>query len=220
MRIQEVKFDLGYVHYDAVRVLKAPEEMEAECHEVTDLLNGVMKPESLIAFYNDMEVGMASISFGGIRFDCGTKIASALQGSSAAAVFVATLGSEVTELYNRLQGESDFLKAYWLDLLANEAVDCMTGRIRSLVAAHASQSGLSTTSNWGPGYCQWQLTEQRRLLDLIPGSARLVTLTDSMLMQPMKSLAGVIGIGSEVKYHVSNCADCALPHCFYKSQCR
>lgn len=220
MRIQEVKFDLGYVHNDAVRILKAPEEMEAECHEVTDLLNVVMKPESLIALYNDMEVGMASISLGGMRFDCGTKIASALQGSSAAAVFVATLGHEVTDLYNKLNGAADYLKAYWLDILANSAVDRMADRIRGQIAESVSLSGLQATSNWGPGYCQWQLTEQRRLLDLIPGSERLVTLTESMLMQPMKSLAGIIGIGENVKYHVSNCADCTLPYCFYKSQCR
>lgn len=220
MEIQEVIFDLSFDQHDAIHVLKASDIMRDECIEVTEMLNRVIKPEALIALYSDMEVGMASISLGGIRFDCGKRIADALRGSTSASVFVATLGYEVSALYNHLQEESDFLKAYWLDLLANIAVDRMTAKIRKLVSDKAKESELLATSNWGPGYCQWQLTDQRQLLGLIPGAEKLVTLTESMLMQPMKSLAGIIGIGDKVKYHVSNCADCTLEHCFYKSQCR
>lgn len=220
MEIQEVKFDLSFGQCDAIRALKASDIMHDECLQVTEMLNRVMEPEALIALHRDMEVGMASISLGGNTFECGQKIADTLQGASSAYVFVATLGPEVSVLYNHLQEESDFLKAYWLDMLANVAVDRMTAKIRKLVSDKASQSGLRATSNWGPGYCQWQLTEQKRLLGLIPGAEKLVTLTESMLMKPMKSLAGIIGIGKMVRYHVSNCSDCTLDHCFYKSQCR
>ncbi len=199
-------------------MLKASEALEAECREVTAMLNDAMRPEALVACYADMEVGETSVSVGGHTLACGERVAEALRGSTAAAVFVATIGEEVSRRYDRLQGQSDYLQAYWLDLLANKAVDRMVREVRRRVADRASHSGLSATSHWGPGYCGWPLADQQLLLNIIPDADQLVRLTDSMLMRPMKSQAGIIGIGAGVKYHVSNCNDCQLHNCAYRNQ--
>lgn len=220
LKLEEVNFDLQLVRREAIQIVKAPDEILSECDEVRQIVNKVIRPESRIAYYSDMEVGTTSISLGGMQFKCGEKIAEAFLGATSAAVFVATLGEEVSGIYNRLQADDDYLKAYWLDMLANAAIDRTVDRIRGHVSERAAEEGLETTSNWGPGYCGWPLTDQRNLVGLIPESGRLVRLTDSMLMQPMKSIAGIIGIGKDVKYHVSNCADCILENCFYKNHCK
>ncbi len=220
MKIHEVNFNLSFDSSEAIRVLKPSDAMLDECRAVSTLLNGTMRGKSLIVLYNDMEVGETSISLGGKCFECGSRIAGALKGAVSAAVFVATLGDKVTECYNRLQNSYDYLMAYWLDQLANVAVDRMLNHIRTGISEMAAQSGMSITSNWGPGYCLWPLSDQCQFISLIPGAEKLVSLTDSMLMLPMKSLAGVIGIGYDVKYHVSGCSDCGLDYCFYRNQCR
>lgn len=60
--IHKVQFDLGFKLSEAIRILKAPEAMHAECHDVTAMLNRVMRPEALVACYADMEVGETSVS--------------------------------------------------------------------------------------------------------------------------------------------------------------
>lgn len=80
------------------------------------------------------------------------------------------------------------------------------------------QQELAITSNFCPGYCDWDIKEQENLLSLIPAERCPVTLTASSLMQPIKSLSSIIGIGKDVKYKKSNCSICNLSQCAYKHQ--
>ena len=194
MKIYEVNFNLSFDSSEAIRVLKASDDLLDDCRAVTTLLNGSMRSKSLIVLYNDMEVGETSISLSDKCFECGSRIAAAFKGAIYAAVFVATLGDKVTACYKELQDSSDYLRAYWFDQLANVAVDRMVSQVKTMVSKIAAQSGMAITSNWGPGYCQWRLSDQYQLISLIPGAEKLISLTDSMLIVPMKSLAGWIGI--------------------------
>ena len=56
--------------------------------------------------------------------------------------------------------------------------------------------GLVPTRRYSPGYGDLPLSVQPALLDALDAGRRLgVTLTESLLMVPMKSVTAVVGIG-------------------------
>ena len=75
---------------------------------------------------------------------------------------------------------------------------------------------MSITNRYSPGYCVWHLKEQKSLFSLLPAEYCNITLTDSCLMQPIKSVSGLIGIGANGKQKTYLCSICELSHCLYR----
>jgi len=80
--------------------------------------------------------------------------------------------------------------------LVLEAVgDLALGSALEHLQRHISrQYGLGTTSHMGPGQLDWPITEQRELFSIL-GCVKDkigVTLTDSLMMMPRKSISGII----------------------------
>jgi cobalamin-dependent methionine synthase I len=74
----------------------------------------------------------------------------------------------------------------------------------------------TTTNRYSPGYCHWNVSDQHHLFSLFPPAPCGVTLTHSALMNPVKSISGVIGIGKEVSYRDYPCALCQSLNCIYR----
>jgi len=70
-------------------------------------------------------------------------------------------------------------------------------------------SGKKITNRYSPGYCGWDVTEQHKLFQLMPENYCGIKLTPSALMDPVKSISGIIGIGKMLKIiHIP--ADCVI----------
>lgn len=72
------------------------------------------------------------------------------------------------------------------------------------------------TNRFSPGYCHWNVSDQHKLFSLFDEAPRGVTLTDSALMNPVKSISGVIGICENVKYKDYHCRLCKSKDCTYR----
>lgn len=102
--------------------------------------------------------------------------------------YVVTIGSEIEDVETSAE---DALESYYLDLIGNAAV--VKAR-NSLKKTLAKRYGLGNLSSLGPGQLQdWPLEEQGRLFGLLGDVERAigVTLNDSFLMLPRKSLSGI-----------------------------
>ena len=73
------------------------------------------------------------------------------------------------------------------------------------------------TNRYSPGYCGWNVSEQKNIFQLIPEKFCGIELTDSCVMVPMKSVSGIIGIGKEVRYNPYTCNLCKMENCFYRN---
>lgn len=115
------------------------------------------------------------------------------------ALFAVTLGPRVGEALAQCFAKRDFALAYLLDAMASVAADAaadVTERryetaLRDRGWARADGAAL----RYSPGYCGWDLTGQRRLFARLHPERIGLTLTDSCLMQPLKSVSGVILAG-------------------------
>jgi len=76
-------------------------------------------------------------------------------------------------------------------------------------------SGLHVSESFSPGYCSWDVAEQHKLFSFFPTNFCGITLSDSSLMKPVKSVSGIIGIGSDLNRKVHHCLICNDKTCMY-----
>jgi len=102
--------------------------------------------------------------------------------------YVVTIGTGVEDLE---KNSGDALEKYYLDLIGNAAVVNAREHLKKRLSTRYALQGLSYM---GPGQLKdWPLEEQRPLFALLGDveSAVGVTLSDSLLMIPRKSLSGI-----------------------------
>ncbi|MBL7646745.1 MAG: methionine synthase [Candidatus Hydrogenedentes bacterium] len=150
----------------------------------------------------------------GNEFHTGRVIARPLQGAATLAFFVVTAGKGMTDWSQELMGGGDHLQAYFVDALGSELVEKAADRVEEQIVAWALNRGRGTTNRYSPGYCGWSVSEQHKLFSLLPPDFCGITLTESALMQPEKSVSGVIGIGGAVRKEAYGCKICSMEDCF------
>jgi hypothetical protein len=109
-------------------------------------------------------------------------------------VVVATAGEEITELAEHYRGDGDALAEWIAEAIgswaAEAAADRVTDRLRLGVGP-----GEAVSLRYSPGYCGMAMNQQRVLFGLVDARAVGVTLLPSLLMRPLKSVSGIVGIG-------------------------
>ncbi len=148
-------------------------------------------------------------------FDIGKIIARQLRGSSAFAFFIATAGMEFQHFLEELKRENDMVKLFIADaigsVIAEKTADCMEEELQNSIDIN----DLYHTNRFSPGYCGWHVSQQQLLFTLFGNDAPCgVTLTESSLMYPIKSVSGVIGIGANVRKLPYSCGLCDMKTCY------
>jgi len=156
------------------------------------------------------------IAIPGLVFDSGKIIHNMLRHSEKYALFVVTAGPEPEELARSLIAEGNYLEGYIVDLLASALVDSAADQIQEQVRNMAKGSSLRITNRYSPGYCSWNVEEQQKLFSLFPEGSCGISLSESSLMKPVKSISGIIGIGSEVKFQDYTCEICSMINCQFR----
>lgn len=150
----------------------------------------------------------------GQRFETGRVIARPLQGAGTLVLFVVTAGKGMTDWSQSLMADQDHLHAYFVDALGSELVEKAADWVEERVIEWARKRGRGTTNRYSPGYCGWSVSEQHKLFSLLPPNFCGITLTESALMQPEKSVSGVIGVGGAVTKEAYGCKICTMEDCF------
>jgi len=109
-----------------------------------------------------------------------------------ALAFIVSLGPGVDELIARTRRLGE---AYIVDAIASAAVEQVADSFHREVRATLAP-GQDLSFRYSPGYCDWPLAGQDVIFSLVRGSEAGVTLSRHRLMQPRKSVSGLIGIGS------------------------
>jgi len=159
--------------------------------------------------------GNAVMQINGIDFGIGKIVRGQLRRSESAAIFLCTAGP-VGERAKTLIHEKDYLKGYIFDIAGSEIVEAAADLMQEHLKKEMAASGKSITNRFSPGYCGWHVSEQHKLFTLIPENYCGIKLNDSALMQPVKSVSGVIGIGSDVKFMPYTCKFCDMKDCIFR----
>ena len=154
------------------------------------------------------ENGMPSL-FGGQLVLPGRTAAGMLRSCSHAALLVCTLGTTFDALARQVQAR-DFADALLLDGFGGAYVEAGCNAAEREIAAKLP--GKYLTDRFSPGYGDLPLDVQSPLLALTDAPRRLgVTLSESNLMNPLKSVTAVIGLSDTPQQaRIRGCDYCAM----------
>ena len=123
-------------------------------------------------------------------------IARLLERCEKVAVFALTIGNHLGEMVCQLARDKFVLQASVLDAVGSIAVEKVADFVQDRINEVASAEGLCTSRRFSPGYCDWNIGQQRMLFWALDGDTVGIRLTGRCLMIPQKSISGIIGIGS------------------------
>jgi hypothetical protein len=145
-------------------------------------------------------------------------ITNQLKDCSAIAIFVCTAGKGISDVSSQLFSEKDFLKGYVYDTIGSLVVEAAMDKIQMKLDDIALEKKMKITNRYSPGYCGWDVAEQQKLFQLLPENFCNVSLSESSLMSPIKTVSGIIGIGSNVSINPYACSACTVEHCIYRDR--
>ncbi len=159
-----------------------------------------------------------SIRTAGFEFYIKGRLFREIRDSEKIAFFLCTAGPGISSISKQLMNEKDLLAGYVFDVIGSVVVERAMDKIQDQFGRVMNDSGYKITNRYSPGYCGWQTSEQFMLFKIFPDNFCGVMLTDSALMDPIKSVSGIIGIGTHVEYHEYRCDLCDAVNCIYRDK--
>ncbi len=140
-----------------------------------------------------------------------------LRGCRSIVMLAATLGIGPDRLAarTRLSSISD---AAILQAAGAAMIESYVDLLNEEVRAQAAQEGLYARPRFSPGYGDFALSHQTAFFEALMARREIgITLTDSLLMIPSKSVTAVIGLSDEeTPCPLSGCESCSLPECAFR----
>ncbi len=175
-----------------------------------------LKPTAYYTIKPLTGVGNSTISVDGLLFTS-RNLARVFSGCSQAALFVVTIGEALEEEVTQLTKEGSVLKASVLDTVGSVAVEKVADWLECMIRSSAAANGDEVGWRYSPGYCDWDIPQQKELFRGFDGDFIGVSLTDTCLMIPRKSISGIIGIGKSCSTF-SACHFCNRKGCPYRRE--
>ena len=137
------------------------------------------------------------------------------------ALFAVTVGDSVSQEITRLFEAGEFPLGSMLDSTASEAAELAARQAEDTFARYTGTEkdpeGNRATMGFSPGYCGWDVSGQKKLFSCLEPKETGITLTESYLMTPLKSVSGVIVAGPTELFDIDDsypyCADCETHSC-------
>jgi hypothetical protein len=203
---------LGYKEgEDRELVTSLIEELLIESHEISNI-------KSQYTLFNDIHFDdiAKSIEINKISFQIKKIVFGQIKKSDSVAIFTCTAGAEIGIRSRKAMQERDFLRGYIYDVIGSEIVEAAADLMQADLERTMLNTGSKITNRYSPGYCNWDVAEQHKLFKLIPDNYCGIKLTQSALMDPVKSISGIIGIGKNVKFNQYTCSICNQADCVYR----
>ncbi len=133
-------------------------------------------------------------------------------------LFALTMGKEVSEKIETLFKENDFALGSMLDNIASLAADNAVRKLEKLnTEKHRNHRKKNITLAYSPGYCGWHISGQKKLFEYLHPEKIGITMNDSFLMIPLKSVSGVLITGKREIQKFNNdfdfCSLCRTKSC-------
>lgn len=148
----------------------------------------------------------------------GLFIAEKLKKCDTVAVYITTLGEEIERQIEEFFDSGDYLEAMILEQIAAVALQGVGRSFWVKLTEELKESDYGITSRLSPGDTDWNMQEQDKLFACVKAEEIGVSLTESHMMFPLKSVSGIYGFGKGIGItrieHV--CSECRLKECVYR----
>ncbi len=171
-----------------------------------------------------MEISKADferIYYGEGENDKETPLGKTYRSSDNLALFAVTVGESVSAKISGLFRENEFALGSMLDSAASLSAEMAAQALERFYAGYLKESGRFDSTvgvmQFSPGYCGWHMSGQKKLFQHLRPDEVGITLRESFLMQPLKSISGVIVVGAKEIFEFDDdfpfCGDCDTNSC-------
>lgn len=189
-------------------------EMIDNIEKLKDEISKIIKPKCLFSFYKANSARKNYIGVGNQEFHTGVVITQYLTEAEYYVVMVATAGHEFQELQHELKASGDIYKEFLLDSIGSAIAEALVVWACLKIEEIAAEQRWGVSFPYSPGYCGWHVSQQQLLFSLLPDTPCGISLSDSSLMSPMKSVSAVIAVGSNTRKQKYGCELCNKPDCY------
>ena len=143
------------------------------------------------------------------------RLRSHLEDCSHIILLGATVGIGLDRLIARY-GKTAPAKALLLQAIGAERIEALCNAFSQKIRDAYAAEGLRTTSRFSPGYGDLPLELQQDIFRTLNCSRIGLTLNDSLMMSPSKSVTAIIGIGSCCHAADTGCSGCTKQDCIHR----
>lgn len=195
----------------------APDEATLRCiDEVESALASVLSPKSIYGEFPLVFLTEREAQIGGKVFES-EKLCRHLRSCGRVLVFAATLGTGADGLLRRYAA-TDSAKTAVAQAVLAAATESYCDEVCANIAAREKEKGWYLRPRFSPGYGDLALTTQKDLFSLLEITKRIgITLTDTCLMLPTKSVTAFIGLTRQPQpCGHTDCMLCDKADCAYR----
>ncbi len=144
-------------------------------------------------------------------------LAKNLDGCEAVIIFSITCGAQIDRLIAS-KSSSEPSKALTISAIATTLCEAYADSLCGELKSYFAKKMLYMRPRFSPGYGDFPLEFQRDIVTGTDAAKRCsITLTDSLMLVPSKSVTGIIGIGKELTHcPPSGCEACSKTDCRYR----
>jgi hypothetical protein len=156
--------------------------------ELVALAQTLIHPRAVYEVAYTGAKGKGTVEVAGVTFESPI-LRKNLDGANKVFPYIITIGPELERVAS---AQGDLLKQYYLEEMANMALESAAGWLGGQLEVRYGVTGLA---NMSPGSLEdWPITEQTKLFSIFGDTEKAVgvRLTDSMLMLPRKSISGIL----------------------------
>lgn len=145
-------------------------------------------------------------------------LAAHIKDCGQAVLFAATLGTEADTLIRRYS-VADIGKAAVMQAVCAAMIESYCDGLECQIAAEAARDGLYERPRFSPGYGDFSITHQKDIINMLDCGRRIgLTLADSFMMIPTKSVTALIGLTRVENHPAKKCEGCSDLQCEFREE--
>lgn len=143
-------------------------------------------------------------------------LAACIKDCEQAVLFAATLGTEADTLIRRYS-VTDIGKAAILQAASATMLESYCDDLERQIMDESALDGLYTTPRFSPGYGDFSIAHQKDILNLLDCGRWIgLTMANSFMLIPTKSVSALIGLSRAKNHHMKKCEDCVNLQCKFR----
>lgn len=211
MKLDESEI-LRYLGYRGKQPDAALHKMILSCAEEVER---VATPRSIYRLF-PVTFGKNCVQLGNITVE-GRDLRQHIRGCKEAVLFAATLGIQADILLERYS-HIDMSRAAVLQAAAAAMIESYCDEEETKIREQAAGRGLFLRPRYSPGYGDFPIQLQRDILNTLDCPKRIgLSMTESYMLVPTKSVTAVIGLTSDpTGCHIAKCMGCSNKNCPFR----
>lgn len=182
--------------------LEYPADAQKIDSQVQSILDGelkrastLLKPKGVYRLFRPMSNEDGLMRFRDSEFIIRSRqVTRMLRGSYSVVLFMVTIGPDLEKEVKELFARDEMAEAVILDAIGSETADAAADEMHRVVLKRlAGENGFSVTPRFSPGYGDWPVTVQGDFLAACGGGLIGISVNESSLMIPRKSVSAVAG---------------------------